>query len=352
MNSNVTGVVNDHSIIIILGLAVVIGLIYWIHITMKKNPDMTFGDIVNAKIVTERVSIFIITCFIINITEAIMAASITPIGETAPNPLSRIMSHMIIAIAGITSGLSVPDLFRATIAKDSKHRGYAFILFIFAFIGTFGFPYGNLILIAGGLKEYQLLNIYIYGLFPWNDMAAYYASVGLPVNFSPIEHMSYVLVTSTFMTFAHYFLVLFDGIHMIYHNKTVLNIKLENKGKDGKDDKSKDSTKPKDFDPITKLIKRYFNTGDSTSEVTNWITNAHRVHDNMDTGDKARLSSNIAAIVSEMEKLDRDIANLDKEEKSAKKLEFRNKIKSFFRESTKNGKGFGLTLPNVRELGN
>lgn len=346
-NQGVSGIVSDYSMVIVLGLGMLLGFIYWIHNTMKKNPNLTFGDIVNAKIVTEKVSIFILGCFLINFSEALMAASIHPVGQVPPNALARIVGHMIIAMAGITSGLSMPDLFRALISPKTKNRGGALFLFILSFVGTFGFPYANLVIISSGLKEMQLMNIFIYSLVPWNNMVDYYSSVGLPATFAPLEHMSYVMLTSIIMTIAHYFLVIFDGTHMIYSDKTTLNIKFDQK--DGKKDTKDDdkSSKKESYDPIPRLIQRYFNNTVEESVEKHWATKAHSIHDTMNMSDKSRLSSSISSIIYKIKDFDKRSGSMSSKDKSSGKIELRKEIFELFKASTNQGKGFGITLPKI-----
>ena len=351
-NQDVQGVVTSYSTIIMLGLAMLLGVIWWARTLIKKNPELTFGDIVNNLFLREKVSVFIITCFIINFAEALMAASITPSGEVQVNPLARILSHMVIAIAAITCGLMLPTFFADLFAKESKKRAATLFIFIMAVFGTIALPYINVLLIANGLKQTQLLSLYILDLNPFNDMSSYYQSIGLSPMFSPSGAMQYPMITSIYVTFAHYFLVVLDGAFIIYNKK---EDKKEDKDKD-KGDKDKDKDKDKNSkdskDPITKLVKRYSNGSLAEDVEKSKITAAHSIHNALETGAKARLSSNIAAMVEKIEEFDRTSHKLPADAKKAEKIELRKKIYNLFAASTRNGEGFGLTLPKIAEVGN
>ena len=344
-NQDVQGVVSSYSTIIMLGLAMLLGVIWWSRTLLKKNPDLTFGDIVNNLFLREKVSVFIITCFIINFAEALMAASITPSGEVQVNPLARILSHMVIAIAAITCGLMLPTFFADLFAKENKKRLATAFIFMMAVFGTIALPYINVLLIANGLKQTQLLNLYILDLNPMNDMPSYYQSIGLSPMFSPSGAMQYPMITSIYVTFAHYFLVVLDGAFIIYNKK---ESKPDAKKPDGNKDTNKDADKDKDTkDPISKLIKRYSNGSLEADEEKSKITTAHAIHNGLETSAKVRLSSNIAAMMEKVNAFDATSHSLSAEEKKTKKQDLRKAIFKFFAASTKHGEGFGITLPRI-----
>lgn len=350
---DVQGVVNSYSIIIILGLAILLGAIWWGRSLVKKNPDLTFGDVVNAMFYREKVSIFIITLFIINFAEALFAASITPKGEIPVNPLARIVSHMIIAIVAITCGLMLPAIFKQVFAKENKRRGAAISILILAIFGTFALPYMNLTLIASGLKQIPIVTLYMYSLNPFNSMPAYYTSIGLAPSFSPLQALEYPMVVTIFMTFSHYFVVLLDGMFIIYHEREKIkdSDKDSDKDKDKDKDKNKNKNNRRDVDPITKLIDRYSNGSLSKEVEKQWVDKCHDVHDKLNGNDKSSLSSNIVSYINEIEEFESKAGSMSKEDRADKKKEIRLKIFEFVKTSPKYGKGFGLTLPRI-DMGN
>lgn len=346
-NMNVQGVVNSYSIIIILGLAILLGAIWWGKSLVKKNPDVTFGDIVNAMFYREKVTIFLITLGCINFAEALFAASITPKGEIPVNPLARIVSHMIIAIVAITCGLMLPTIFKQVFAKENKRRGAAISILVLAVFGTFALPYMNLILIASGLKQIPIINLYMYSLNPFNSMPAYYKSIGLSPVFSPLQALEYPMVVTVFMTFSHYFVVLLDGMFIIYNEK----IDKKEGNKEGNKDKDKQDNKRGTTDPISKLIQRYFNGTVNKDVEKHWIDKCHDIHDKLSDSHKSNLSSEIISYVSDIEKFDIEAKSMDTDERAEAKKALRIKIMEFVKTTPKYGKGFGLTLPKI-DMGN
>jgi hypothetical protein len=211
-----------------------------------------------------------------------------------------------------------------------------------AVFGTIALPYINVLLIANGLKQTQLLNLYILDLNPMNNMPSYYQSIGLSPMFSPSGAMQYPMLTSIYVTFAHYFLVVLDGAFIIYNKK-------DPKPKDTKESNTKSTSndiKP-EKDPIAKLIKRYSNGSLDPEVEKSKITTAHSIHNNLETSSKTRLSSNIAAQMEKINSFDETSQTMSSDEKKKAKLALRKDIYRFFAASTKHGEGFGITLPKI-----
>lgn len=347
-NQDVQTVVNSYSMIIILSLAMVIALIWWASATMKKHPEMTFGDMMNAMLIKQKLSIFIISVILLNISEAIMAASITPLGETPINPLARLLSHSMVALVSILCGLKMPTSFKE-IFNSEKRIAVSVFIFILTVVGTFTLPYINVYLIASGLKQMQLLNLYTLSLNPLNNMPAYYQSIGLPAQFSPLGAMQYPMVVSVAIYYVHVFLVVLDGAYIIHNKPKPKTIEVKD-GKKSDTDKKPESEKSQD--PIRKLINRYSNNNLAQDVVDSKIKQAHAIHDGLNAVNKSKLSSNIASMMNKVEQFDRDSSNLSSDEKKEAKLKLRKEIRDFFAQSTKDGAGFGITLPKAGDLGN
>ncbi len=343
MKSDPQQMIFQYGMVILLGLGIIIGLLIWVSKIIKKNPGSTFGDIANAMFMREKLSIFIITCVLINFGEALMAASITPEGEVAVNPLARIISHMIIAIAGISCGLSLPTSFFNLFEKETKYRAWHVIMFIGAVFGTFYLPYVNLMLIANGLKETLLLQLFIMDRFPWNDMVPVFKQLGQKPHFSPWNNMSYPMATSVAVTGVHFFLVVLDGCHIVLKNKVDAL-----KSKDEKKKEEKGGSSYKDAgDPITRMFKYLSNGVYNTAEEEKYVRLAHRAHDGMGQQAKSKVSSKNASMIDSINRYDKEFSKYSAKEAEEKKTDLRKSIMDFMQDSISDGKGYGLTLPKI-----
>lgn len=349
VNPQVQQFMNGYLGIVILGLMIIIAVIWWIKTLLKNNPNMTIGDLLNVMFMREKLSIFILGAIFLNLVEGFTAASITPIGEAAANPLARILSHTIISIAGITCGLALPSTFFILFEKP-KFWAWHFLIFIGSLFGTFYLPWVNLSLIANGLKQTQVLHLYVMDLFPWNNMQNVYARLRLqgikvPINFNPIDAMPYILAVAVKVTWVHYFLTNLDGAHLILKNKMDAAAK-----KDNKDDKKNPVDYAKDYvkdDPIKALIKFYSNGSLTTKEEETYIRLAHQSHDSMETRAKAAVSSKNATYIDMIKSFEKDYKNSSAEDKKKRKIEIREDIRTFFGASKQKGEGYGLTLAKV-----
>ena len=91
----------------IFGISVIVIFGFWLKKLTKKYEDLTIGEILSMVIVHESETVFMFVTIFINLSEAILAASITPTGETPPNPLSRFLSHTLISSGAIAAGIAL-----------------------------------------------------------------------------------------------------------------------------------------------------------------------------------------------------------------------------------------------------
>lgn len=345
-NDNLQGYVANYSFVMIIGSVLLIALFWFSRKALEKNPNMTFGDVINKIFVREKVSIFLIALGIINLTEGIMAASITPLGEVPVNPLARVLSHLMISIVSIVFGINTSIIAHKIFKPKAEKRALGFALFLGYLLASILLPYANLALIANGLKQTAFLNYFILGLNPFNNMAEYYYSLGLGYAYSPWDNMQYVLAVSITLTGVHYFLTFLDGMHTVYDSKFELGIFIKNKnGEKGTDkEKEKGGTKsPKE--PISDLLNfYYYNTTNDKKAITALIDKSHDIHDAMNATNKSLISAAVQNLASKSRTVLAD-ASSSKADKKANIIGVHTEIEILWKGSIKDGKGFGMTLP-------
>lgn len=337
--------VNESYVItMVLGLLVLIGLgawFFWIH---KKNPEMTFGEIMNKLILRQKISVFFVTLILINVAEAIWAASITPKGEVPINALARLLTHGTVSLVAIVCGIYVPSGVRSLIKVDKKRIPALSAALIIVLLGALGLPYLNAVLISGGLKETHHLARILHGDFTGGFI-----------------RMSYAMQATVIALISHYFFVLLDGVMIVVSDDEGLkravdqgiftassNKKIDeinkNINKKGESEK-RNITDILSEEGIPYLLNRYkFNT---TVELQAKINQANKIVDSLKDKEKMALAQRVAKLKSDIEEWDKykKDNDLPEDERKAKNKKFRSSIFDLFRSSTKGGHGFGMTLP-------
>lgn len=332
----------DNTVLIGLSLLVIglIGLIFW-RLTVKYK-GATVGEIINVQLVKEKITFFIAGAFLANLAEAVMAASIHPMNEMAPNPFTRWLIHMTIGFAGIVCGVYSFHYVRQFASRKKKTTNnyiLAAIIIGMLIAGSIGFPYLNLVIIAKGMGDLQLLLGFLKA----------------PV--VALEKMSFVTAGSLVAMLAHLGLVTLDGLLTADDIKFVEHLgEGDNKKKkdvhesiNDKDKASKETKLDKIEDGIKYLLRRYGykDTGNAKAkkDYKDVLEDAHRKIDTMDSRDQYILAENVWRLVNDIKEFDKSgKKGKSSEEIKAVNEEFRERIYKLWEKSTKGGKGFGRKL--------
>jgi hypothetical protein len=329
-------------VLIGLGLGTLVALGFILYTIKKSNPNASLGDLINILLLREKVTIFIVGAIVANFAEGLMAASIHPVGEQQVNPLARYLVHTTISLVGIVCMLYLPNLLKVMASeKDASRRKGMYLLALSLLIGAVMFPFLNLLVMAGGLKEVDYL---IWMLRFWHPAGGLYS----------FEQMSYVLQGSVAATFAHFFLMFIDGLFVVTstHKDVQVNIDPANAGKieeprdKAKDIVSKNQAKKEENDlsqaedSIQFLVRRL---GTYESDLESKVKSLYNRFLTLDDGPRIKLSATLAALkadISSFDSLKKDMAD---DKKSAKEIEFQSKIYKLFADPPSKG-GLGQTL--------
>lgn len=248
-----------------LGFLILLGFYFWY--LKKRYPELTIGETITMLTVKDSETLFIVIIMFLNFAEAMMAASIHPQNQDAPNPIARFMAHTIIqvisAIGGIIIWRDALMLFQpGTLATKIVRFFKVFIAFIMLAI----IPIINLFVIANGLLETtQLMLFFKSFIYSDTEIDAIAGDFGLPVPYSPWANLSYIMTASNAVTFVHLLVIGYEGLAVVdpsnakRREEIIREIKSkreekEDKKKEGstKEDKKKEAEAKKEED-ISKL---------------------------------------------------------------------------------------------------
>lgn len=225
----------------------------------KRYPELTIGETVTMLTVKDSETLFILIIMVLNFAEAMMAASIHPQNQDAPNPIARFLAHTIIqvisAIGGIIIWRDALMLFQPGTLATKIVR---FFKVCMAFVMLVIIPIINLFVIANGLLETTQLSLFFKSFILSDaEIDAIAGSFGLPVPYSSWAALSYIMTASLTVTFVHMIVIGYEGLAVIdpSNAKRREEIIREIKGskaddkkgdKDKKEDKDKDKKSPED----------------------------------------------------------------------------------------------------------
>lgn len=345
--------------IMLMGLAAIAGLGFAWYFIKKKNPDMTSGDLINLLLLREKMTIFVFAMILVNIAEAIFAASIAPVGELPPNPLARMLIHATVAVSGIVCNLYFPSLMVvASEEKDKKRKRDLWLTVLFLLGGSFFFPVMNLTIIAKGLGEVDKL------AWMWRIWSPY-------GGFAAFKQMSYAMAASVSAMFAHFFLAFLDAWFIrISPHKSMMDAARKSVGivvdsnKSGQtkkgsptDDKINERAEKKDEeslkafpDAIKYALSRY---GYSGNDLDKKIKEATTKFDSiLDAKKKSEVATSFSRLVTDISTWDAGPKQTASEEDKLKKNEeFKQRIYTLFAGKQSSGQGLGINLKQ-RKKGN
>lgn len=347
-------------IALILGSVAIVGFGLWAwYLTKKHNKPI--GEILATLAVKGSESYFVVFVILIFVMEALVAATLTPPGENAPNPLARWGSHMLIsmggAIASVTFTRDVAAIFEKGI--DGVDRFVRFCIVFIVFGLAFGIPIGNIMLIAAGAGEDLQLQLYSYANNPfvsneeWQQALSFYE---LPHNYSAWGGMSYILKTTVILTGIHVTVSILEALRnmsskerrgMIFGTKEQEK-EREKKEEDKKDEKKDDKKEDKKEEPLEVNLKHLLRRMgyDEKDELDKMIKLAStKLYSIKDRDLQAHMAIRLGKLVNESRDID-DIS--DDNKKQREKGALRKRIREFFsnspKESDKNEMGLGISL--------
>ena len=216
--NNIQQLSTDWGFVTIMGVVTMALFGYYLYSLKKKHPEANSGELISDIYLNNKETVFIFGTLFVNFAEAMLASSIHPPGQMAPNSFARFLTHGTVAFVAIGAAMYFPGYLRAFIEtfrtvkfKEGwfKYLG-RFIALLLAFTGMVGLPLLNLFIIANGTGQVMQTSILIYDCLPWisdQQMVSIYRSWGQADNYSSFSNIHYVMSASFGMTIAHFYLM-------------------------------------------------------------------------------------------------------------------------------------------------
>lgn len=357
-NENMNKYVVDHSFLIIFISMILIGLALWGRVISKKHPELRLGEIVHLMLLRDMVTIFMSFLVLINLCEAGMAASISVVGQMEVNPFIRVLTHSSLQFLSIVfSILSIVFFMRSL--KYKERRWLGLVLSFCCFGVSIIFPYMNLMFIAQGLHQVELLNWFLQGIVNSHaTMAEFYANTvyqgyQLDESFSPFQEMQYVMATSTGLTGAHYVVILIEALYMIYIPPSEVSDELLKRfGLDVKVKAGKEGEKPESSDIVKHgihYIMKFMYGDKGPVNIADLTTKFDSLHTGLRDPARSNLSIHLSAILEDIKLFNKEQRpKLKGEELTTALAAKRKKVQEFWQKSTANGEGFGVKLEDPK----
>lgn len=349
----------NNTVIIVLGVALLLGAGVWLWLLSKKNPGLDLGELIATMAVDKNETIFVICVFGIFMAEAFVAATVHAPNEPPPNPLARILSHTLISVIGtVASVTAVRDLatmFMPNIPVGERVLKIMMATFVTALAVTI--PYFNLILIASGLGQYSEYDLWTYSLYasPTN-WAMTLKAFNLPENYQAFAQLQTILKTSIIMTGCHYALNILEGFRNIVSKRRREMLferiyeELKADAKKGKGTNVNNNPMPgeqRQYQEVPKnarfLLSRLNYARDKLDKMVDEVEKAiDRIKDD---SVRMKMAARMGALVTEAKTIDSSSGG----NKATKKAELVDKIYDFFQGPIKGSDGKELP-PDKRGL--
>lgn len=369
---------NDNLVTVIGSLLIfgaVIGL-GWNQARKIRKSGLTLTEYINDVLLAQHMGFVLIVLFLLNISEAVYAASI-PETEKYLNPVARFFAHFGIQFVSILMMITLPQSIVELIddakflfskqKKDIEDLNRWFILtaqmfiVILVAVTSAGIPVLNFFVIAAGLDELQV------SLWAFQEILGFrleeeYIYNGLSKDYNPFlgdpktgeNSLSYPMWAGIVLLVVHIALSLLDGtvalkrkLKIPYEKGTGTNedanTRLNNRAPSQQEI---DSIKRDPNDALEYLIQKAGNSRDIRN-IDRKVEDYFEIYEGLDRSDKANVANQLATLTAKWRQLEKDEEGKKFPDRILKKRseELKRQTLEFFRKSPKVG-GFGRALSN------
>lgn len=367
--------VDSNSVIgILLGCALLGGMIYWFR-ELQKKQGRPIGEILTIGAVTQIETLLMFLTMITYGSEAMTAANVSVEGHVMPNIMARMALHMVISFVGwlceVTLARDLASVFEKGLDSGSRIARIALALFVILF--TIKVPLWNLELIAANLGQDATFGLYLYSLVPWHsakDVSDLCVLYGYPANYSPWANLEPILRASFIATYVTVGLAAIAGLRNIGSKErrslvfgTLMkgsdDKKKDTGGTKGKEQKKEEAEKAKDAlrRNLEFLIKRIgYKDSDKIESLTEKAYANYTRRHTADMGVEAAMAARIATLVTGAQSIDSGtykIGSITYNDKKAANDALIEAIMKLFGNSPNEAKieekGLGVTLAKPKE---
>jgi len=215
-------------------LLVVVALVFLLYNENKKinESGLNTGDYINEVLLEGHAKWVLFFITLVSAAEALLAASIHPVGQPTVNTIARFTTHFAVNLGGSLMNIMVAHKISELVqsfdflldkkkANDPRH--YMLLVFrlvavFWVFFAAYYIPYLNYLTIAQGLGQFQMARWAVTEFLSpitGTDLSLVYQAYGYPPDFNPLEHLDYLMFASLGAMLTHYILGLYDSISAV-----------------------------------------------------------------------------------------------------------------------------------------
>lgn len=351
--------------LIVLTLVVVL---IWYKNRQLSKQGKNWADYINNEILEGHAVIAILLIIVINLAEAMVAASIPEKGGAYQlNPIARFIAHSAINAVAAVMMITSPLQFIKALGATSSAIGYrgkgqtkqlligsAFmqlVIFVALMSVALYLPYLNYQVIAAGLDELFFAKLAFFQTFGI-DIRPTLKAAGYSIDTNPLSELTYTMIASYALILVHYVVSFVDGLYAAgkFLEAQIEAKQLESKKAYVKDkvhsapasDKEIADIKSSPVNVINYLLRQI---GVNDNGVRKQKTESlHKMYaDDMTTQQQVNCATELARLRSAYDKLHKNKNTLPLRTFNSERTRLNTKTKDFFRRSLADG-GFQFTV--------
>jgi len=349
-------------------LAALIGGIWWrMHLTGE-----SLFDVVNGLFKRQKLSIIMAVIIILNLAEAMMAASLVLSSQKySLNLVARFIGHISISAASLACALLIGDTMKHLIQAIKGLNFGATLLRLFRLTIVVGFafllPVFNAAIISNGLHETASCRLWLASINPFSSQGYYMyllakgnPAIGpgpLTIQYEPWDSLSYPMVTTLGITIIHIVFLLLDltFVSDMHDASKASNEKEEAKGEkeeaktgakgeEGEGEKDTEVKTSNAFEEgLVKVMKFYGLSGD---QLKTKYAACQKIIVAQSPGNSSGIADRVHSTLVLIEAFEK--ANYDAAKAATERNKILEAIKKMFEASPANGLGFGISLPKPK----
>lgn len=375
-----------------LGLGTLGLIAVWLYFEKKRHPGLEPGKIIMLYMTKYNISFFMMLCIIMNMAEAMMAASlISSDDKFALSFVARYFSHLSLSTMSILGAFTIFKEYQVWRSTFSGWKTFRFSKLVFRSLrlaisagAAFLLPVLNMYIIGNGLHETAHLKLLLASLniFDFDHSGYLYllAKNGLTLEYEPWDNVSYPMIATFGVTITHLITIAWEGLTLTDIDDPVFKAAFHihdaqqpapaagggnnNGGSNANNNGGGNNNNPPPPGPnapdpanpyeeaMVELLKFY---GLDEQQIKGRLDQARNSLNSQDDATRIAIGSLFAGLEREYKAYETSVANgsLTGQAKTDRENQIITKIASTFAGSIRNKKGLGISLPrSTRQTGN
>ncbi len=365
-----------------LGLGTLFVIVVWLYYEKKRHPGLEPGKIIMLYMTKYNISFFMGLCIVMNLAEAMMAASLISTEEQFKlSFVARYLTHLSLSVASIGGAFTIFKewaVWRSTFSSRKSFRPSKFVFrslrVLIATSAAFLLPILNMYIISNGLQETAHLKLLLESInFLDLDNSRYIyllAKNGLTIDYEPWDNVSYPMIATVGVTFTHLITIAWEGLTLTdiddpdfqaaFHihqspspaapanNATPPDPNATNANQQASPQNAPNPSNPYE-ESMVELLRFY---GLDDSQIKGRLDQARTSLNSQDDATRIAIGSLFAGLEKEYKAFSAacDNGSLTGQAKTDRENQIIAKIASTFAGSIRNNKGLGISLPRSPKL--